>query len=563
MNNMKKTSPPIIGPASIHETIELPVWQRSLINLWFIVSFVIVIFSVFGHMQIAMSNDHLDLTSQAKKLFAGAKPYVDWVDVNPPMIHFIYSIPIFISHATGVFLKDVLNAYVTLLVFVSLLLSYVALLHSTASAYTRNLVVSSLALALFTVSFIHQAFGDREHLMIVLTAPWFVLFSPLVRREMVPVKWRVFIAAFAAFGFAIKPYCYIFYIATIAYWMMRGTTLKDLIKQFEHYIVIGLALIYLIAMLTYFSAWLTEIVPLASKTYWAINWLFSSKVDIIEQEFLTRYASISLVGILIVWLTAPSLYVPAINYLLFLLLACIGYYLMNGGWHYTQYPFMTYAWMLLVLVAALHFKICGKVKKKIHQRFSILLVALIFGGTMSYSYMLPALERASWDMRTTREKGHPLGTRSIEGGAAARIYYYIEQHPKFMFLATNLWGVNLESEGSPAAHVGRFDFLWFLPGIVEIAKKPHRRHEVQQLMDYLGNSLAEDLQRFKPGIIISDISPQQRSLPTSYSVIAALREHKLFMEQLANYELTETPNACNQYATQNCAYEIYVRKGAN
>lgn len=553
-------NPPVVEPAPINSGTKLPQWQRSMINIWLIASMVIVVLSIFGHMKIAMNNDQLAFILYGEKLFAGARPYVDWVEVNPPMIYLIYAIPLYIHHATDIFVRDIFNTYFVLVVSVSLFLSFMVLWHSTVSSYVRNILLSSLALGLFTVSFIHNVFGDREHLMIVMMAPWFILFSPYVRYETVPLKWRLSVAVFAAFGFAIKPYAYIFYVATVVYSLIRGATVKELIKQFEHYIVIGVAFIYLLAMLTYFSAWFTEIVPLASKTYWAISWGLSSKLDIIQQEFFARYAVLSLAGVGVIWLVTPNLYIPAINYLLLLLLACVGYYLMNAGWHYTQYPFMAVSWMLLVLVSVLYLKICGKIIKKFQHRLSVLLITAVFGSAMYFSYILPALDRASWDMRLTHEKGHPIGTKGIEDDAAARIYHYLDQNPEFMLLAINHWGANIRGEAGIYKPVGRFDFLWFLPGIVEMAKQPHRRHEAKELMDYLGNSLAEDLDRFKPGVIISDISPQQRSLPPSYNVIEALKDHKVFMEQLDNYVLKETPNACTRNANQNCAYEIYVRK---
>jgi len=66
-------------------------------RLWLLLAVVACAISVWAHLQIGMDNDHLVLMEQAKKLLAGAVPYIDYTDVSPPLIHMIYMLPILLA----------------------------------------------------------------------------------------------------------------------------------------------------------------------------------------------------------------------------------------------------------------------------------------------------------------------------------------------------------------------------------------------------------------------------------------------------------------------------------
>jgi hypothetical protein len=86
-------------------------WPGPIAIAWCAAALLLAIGSVWGHMQIGMNNDHAVLMDSARKLLAGAIPYVDYTDVSPPLIHLIYTIPIAMAKLLGITTDTALNAY--------------------------------------------------------------------------------------------------------------------------------------------------------------------------------------------------------------------------------------------------------------------------------------------------------------------------------------------------------------------------------------------------------------------------------------------------------------------
>lgn len=533
-------------------------WSGILANAWFLAALAVAAVSVWAHMLIGLNNDHLTLTDQTRRMLAGQIPYVDYTDIGPPLIHLIYALPVTLAEHTGLPLYVALYGFTFAAIALALFTSERLLKYSGVVTLTRRTIIATLAIALLTVSFIHQVFADREHLMLVLATPWFILYSPWVRRESVPLFWRLPAAAMAAVGFVIKPYFYVFYIATIAFELYRKRSLSTfgaLLRQPEHYIVCGFALAYIAAIFIFFHTYITTIMPVGLETYGAISWAWDDKMSVIKNDLITGYALTGFLALLVVWLWVPGFYDTIITYVLFLMLASIGSYVLNGGWYYTQYPFMVLAFALMVATGGKLIQACTYK----NQRIALIVICALLAAGLYHYYADPIIDRAKSDIAVQRDRGHPLENPEIQVAAATKLDTHFTGHPRFIFLSTNFWSVNLRKTGTPRDNVGRFDYLWPLPGIVAMDNHPDKKKTQDWLTRYMGESVADDLNRHMPDMVIVDISPYQRALPTSYKILGFFNRNPQFVTAWRHYRLVDTINACNKDTEADCAYEVYYR----
>lgn len=544
------------APASPIGAADRGRWSYFAAGAWLGLATIGIILSLWGHLLIGLNNDHLTLMDQTRKLLAGARPYVDFTDVSPPLIHMLFMAPVWLSNALGVKLYLALYAFVYAAIALGALTSWKIMLYSGAGRMQRWLVVTTIALALLGTSFIHQVFGDREHLMMVLISPWLVLYSPLAQRERVPIRWRMAAAAMAAVGFAIKPYFYIFYAVTSLFELLSGRTLREILRQHEHHIVWAFGLTYTAVVVLFFRAYITSMLPIGLQTYAAISWPWESKMSMITEEMFGGYGITGLAAVVLLWIFAPRFYDPVLTYVLLLLLAGLGDYVLNGGWYYTQYPFIAMALVLAVAAGARLVLACSQKR----QPLMLIAVCALMAGGLAMYYVIPAAWRADWDIRLQRERGHTLSTIEQPAEVRKRVEAHLDSHPRFMFLSTNYWSVNLLKEGTPRTNVSRFDYLWPLPGIVALQTQPNTRSRQESLMRWLVGGLVEDITRHAPDMVIIDVSTEQRSLPNSYDLMEMLNTYPDFTRAFAKYRLADIIDKCNPQQKENCAYRVYYRR---
>lgn len=516
--------------------------------------------SAWGHMLIGMNNDHLALMDQVRKLLAGGIPYVDYTDVSPPLIHLIYAIPFCIAQWAALPLHAVLNGFTLALIGAALWLSSRLLAQGGANAGERRAVTVTLGLALLAASFIHQAFADRDHLVMVLAMPWFVLYSPLTRRAAVPVSLRGTAAAMAAVGFAIKPYFYLFHGATLLFTLLRERNARGLLREREQWIVAGFALFYALGVFAFFPHYALTMLPLAWQTYGAISWPLGSKLAVIRSELLAHYAAAGLVstGVLA---AARRQGDARLLYLLLLLAAGMLSYLLNGGWFYTQYPFIAAALVLTAAAGAALIDACGKLRCVRWRSAAMLAVYGVLCAAAAPAFLKPAWTRAAIDARVFYTRGHPFSTIELQPGVQQVLEEHLAGHPRFLYLSTNSWSSVLAREWSPREHVGRFHMLWPLPGIVRMQRDPEQAGRAGPLMTYMAESLAADLERHRPDMVAVDTSPYQRGLPPSYDIIGSMREHPRFALAWQGYAPADTVDMCRPpQVNADCAFRIYYRK---
>ena len=177
-------------------------------------------------------------------LLDGYIPYVDYIEINLPLIHYINAIPAIISNILSI------NPIPILLIIVwlgtAVAISTILFIRDRLPI-NEAIPISALALglALFTLLiFALGDFGQREHLFIVCFLPALLVRWMRAREQEVSL-WLALVAGLAAsIGALLKPQFLIVVAASEIYWLMSKRKPQQLLKP-EVYIFIAFALLYL------------------------------------------------------------------------------------------------------------------------------------------------------------------------------------------------------------------------------------------------------------------------------------------------------------------------------
>lgn len=130
-----------------------------------------VLFLAVGSPLGRITHDMAMLLVIAQQQVHGAKPYVDWLETNPPWIHHLLSVPVRLAEASALPLADTYQLGVGVLVALGVLGARRVLLRDGSDPMFRGLILVALVIHAFAV--LHAGdFGQKEHLWFLLSVPW-------------------------------------------------------------------------------------------------------------------------------------------------------------------------------------------------------------------------------------------------------------------------------------------------------------------------------------------------------------------------------------------------------
>ena len=186
------------------------------------------------------------LTWAADRVMGGAVFGVDVYEVAPPLCFMIYAPAVLLAKAVGIDLA--LKLWITFLACLSLLGVW-------QSCDEKLRLPVSIALALFvSLGFLGQ-FGQREHVALMLCAPYAA--GHVQRRG-----GSIANGMMAGIGFAIKPY----FLIPLAFVFLTRRRIRA-----EEIAIAITGAIYAIALAAFFRPYVFEFLPMARATYWAFG----------------------------------------------------------------------------------------------------------------------------------------------------------------------------------------------------------------------------------------------------------------------------------------------------
>lgn len=483
-----------------------------------------------------------------KLILSGASPYVDFFDLNPPLIMYLNVIPAALAALSGLSLAKSGITVITLLALLNTFALYAVLKKgclATGSAPERLLAPVLLAYSAFP-GLLGIDFGQREHIIVLLLIPfiWLRFFAYQSRLDQPPFTLHPLLRVAIGLGFglalSLKPFVFIFPLVIELYLQLQLQQHQKLpirarlakLLSAENLSALVLPIAYAIYMRLFLaeparSNFYDFIVPLVLKDYCSLNSLGKPLVMLFWLPFLLLFL---LVLSALFFFAARKKenekeYAPSrqIAYFLALMMGCgLAYIeLQTLFWPYHAIPLMTF------MLTAFCFLMPGKQNPVLKLAPLLLLLTLTTGWWLSVQSHI----NRNWQAVFEKSASPTDRVLLLHSGNMPFYEYAVEK---------NLL---------PGSR-----YLWCFPvGMLEYEKMRARTPEERQLAENkilkVVGEIKEDMARLEPRFIflfrLTPITEESR-MYEYYS------EHGL-KDQLAKYKLVfEEGN-----------FAIFERKSAN
>lgn len=194
----------------------------------------------------------------------GARLYVDIFELNPPLNFYFTIPPILLSDLLGISGPNAQYLFICIAIFLSMLTCW-----NIAPRLTENrrvIFVVGLGLAM-TVPAMNDI-GQREHLLVILTAPWLV--SQLLPQRRLSGRTRNILAAVAALGICLKPYFVLIPAAVTLGHVLASRSLRPILSA-SNLTMLTVGVSYVAAVSILYPEYFQDVVPLARDFYGAFG----------------------------------------------------------------------------------------------------------------------------------------------------------------------------------------------------------------------------------------------------------------------------------------------------
>jgi hypothetical protein len=483
-----------------------------------------------------MNLDVAWLLYAAGRVMDGANLYVDIYEINPPLAVYFDFPAIGIARRFGWSEIPVFYGYILTLAGLSLWLSR-HLIHLIFEKFSSAVKISiSLVLLFLFTLWPLSIFGQREHIVYILTIPY--VWAAIARAQGKFLRgWiGLLIGCMAGTGFSIKPYFILVWLSVegslALYYRFRESW-----RRTENIAIVAVMLIYSFMFYTWESDYLT-LIPLIRKVYFAYD---QSIMKLVFQPttlvwVLAGIAALRLheakvdASIRILYLAASAFLATA--------------YLQKKGWPNHMYPAMACSMLLLACYTACRTE--QMMKQGRLTRLSLPTVACVF------LFLLLVLGTFKAE----------LNHRHFQAGPLPHLIPLVKQYAKnrmIYLLSTNIKPsfplVNYSKTHWPY----HFPSLWPLPGFY------HRRNSGGNIVGYhplldmdpyekwMVNTVVADLDNMPPELLIVDENEDKIGMGVvHFDFIEYFSQDERFRALMSHYSLL----------TQQDNFKIYKYKNA-
>jgi hypothetical protein len=437
----------------------------------------------------------------------GGELYRDFVEVNPPLGMWLAVPVVKLSRATGLAPIETLYGVFFMITALSLLLlrRYLAMIRGMPEQ-TTGLVLFLLAAAFLFIP--GSTFGQREHLLVLLFMPWFMLRAVRSQGIYVSVAESVFIGLLGAVAICLKPHAISAPIALEAMLVLRSRNLRALLAP-ENFAALVFAVIYGVAIAIWCPLFLSEMIHLGVAAYVPYYGFDAANI----MKLSVRPALVLALALVLIHLTkgpmrqlAGLAFAAAVGFL-------AAYFLQSKGFYYQIVPAQ------ILAVASGIFALAG-------------ILGAWNTGDARKSPFVPAVAVFAIACLSFLPQAY------IYRGAAFSVA--ISQHvrdAKSVFIAsTNL------SNGFPLAvrqnlvWGSRFPTLWLTPYVADRWHNGPLPHD--PIIAYALDALVTDLQKFHPDVVFINQSTTQDYIESgTFDYLKFMEQDPRFAAIWNTYEL--------------------------
>lgn len=427
----------------------------------------------------------------AGEVLDGARLYVDLIEVNPPLIVWLHTIPVRLARLTS--LSPIL-AY-RILVLATALFSVMVSARlmgrgaPAEAAEWRHVFVLLLLFGVLTLA--REDYGEREHLLLALATPYILL--TWLRAENVSVSRgeAAAIGAAAGVGIALKPYFVPLWLALELYLYFAARPRRLALRP-ESVAIVAVGSAYLAAVVLWTPQYF-DIVRLMAAPYHA----FLSNSPLVTALLGDGAALPLTAGLAYLALRERSRHPHLWAVLMVAIVALYGSaVLQQKGWRYHFYPSMAVAVVLLGMMVVDRRRAAPTATSRILSgaAATIALTIPLWTAADSVIKSLAPLD-PRYDADPDLGRLIPLVRAHAEGGSVMVLSWSIAS----AYPLLNYSGVRSGS---------RFNSMWMLGAFYRdatMSAEPLRfreRDRMGPLETYFGNAVVEDLARERPRLIL-------------------------------------------------------------
>ena len=477
------------------------------------------------------SHDNDWILYMAQQLSLGKTAYVDFYEVNPPLIIWLNLPPAFLSEFMGLSLAASLKAYMFSIIGLVLIFT-VKLIELCKPRSPQALFLTiTFVLTIFPAA----QFAQREHIMLVLLIPYIFLIAARAERKDIPKRWIALIAIIAAIAICIKPYFILIPAICEAYLLLLLGT--QTFKRIEPYIMVAVGLLYLLAIMLVTPEYVSVTVKHARVVYHAgvgTDWktmasalapfFIACTFTVIASFYLKpKLRNISAVYIVVFLVAAASLGIFVIQF---------------KGWPNHIYPLHAMAMVIVVPIIIELYKSYRRRPQLIILVLGILFLSPVFKMGLNRVVDVQRSSEASLYFEN-RIKAHKINS-SVQKQDVESVLI-ISAHIFTGFPFTNESGLQWGS---------RLPSMWMTPGIQRIKASGGISPELVETEKFSHETIGEDIKIRKPDIIFVHVSDVKVYFDAPYDYIADYSRNPVFKSAWSNYKLEESDGM----------YALYSRK---
>lgn len=467
------------------------------------------------------------LMHAARRLLSGGTYSRDFFETNPPLILYLYLPPVLFSKLTGLHTALLFCGYLFLLALFSLCLCSFFLKCIIPREQTTLALVFTLTLAIVFFILPCFDFGQREHVTVILTLPYFLLFVSRLQGQKVHPLFAFSLGVLAGLGFSIKPHFLLIPFLFEAYYAFSKKSALAWLRP-EVVAVLAVVFLYLTSIFLFFPDYLYIVLPYSLRLYYrAVSQPWSALL-------LNGVALYCLFPLFFYLLQRKSKAERSLStvFALGLLGFLIAYFAQRMTHFYHLIPALSLALLLGVVEFA---SLTLDLPRRRLERFLAVILGLLLLSIPVWIYCVLYTNSQDYKKET-------LGRLTTFLNAHAK-----EEAVSFFVTAGSYAFPTLDYTTSQATP--RFYFLWMAAGLANQAlEKDANREQGLRDKNFLINMVSDDLYQYKPRYVFVDLSENKyRIRDKNFDYLLYFSENPKFRQEWRHYHYYTTLEEKGRY----------------
>ena len=251
----------------------------NLLKKYFPLS-IIFLLGLYLQIKIPVNPDTSWLAVCAKRLLSHGNYLQDFFEVNPPASIYLYLPAALIAKYLSFNSLLITQIYIFFigLASLSLCISFIDSAFKNPSTKDQSILTCWLKIALSWLYWIFPAFafGEREHIVVMLLMPYVFSVLAKITQQNVSNTKRIFVSLFAAIGFITKPFFLLCFIFNELFILAKTKKIKHLFSL-ENWLIIIVTIFYIASIIFITPEYITHVLPFISDLYYDVvgySWSF-------------------------------------------------------------------------------------------------------------------------------------------------------------------------------------------------------------------------------------------------------------------------------------------------